>query len=45
LRREGTKTVLQRSQGWLLGHAWQLMSYTALILGAYLTTSTLIRLS
>jgi hypothetical protein len=45
LRPEGTKAAVQRSQSWLLGHARQLMAYTALILGAYLTISALIRLS
>ena len=44
LRPEGTKAVLRRSQDWLLGHARQLMAYTALILGAYLTVSALVRL-
>jgi hypothetical protein len=41
---EGTKAALQRSQKWLLGHARQLMAYTALALGAYLTISALVRL-
>jgi uncharacterized membrane protein YedE/YeeE len=41
---EGTKAALQRSQKWLLGHARQLMAYTALSLGAYLTISALVRL-
>jgi uncharacterized membrane protein YedE/YeeE len=45
LRPEGTKAAVQRFQSWLLGHARQLMAYTALILGAYLTISALIRLS
>ena len=45
LRPEGTKAAVQRSQSWLLGHARQLMAYIALILGAYLTISALIRLS
>jgi Sap, sulfolipid-1-addressing protein len=39
-----TKAALKRSQDWLLGHARQLMAYTALILGAYLTISALVRL-
>jgi len=45
LRPEATKAALKRSQAWLLGHARQLMAYTALILGAYLTVTGLVRLS
>lgn len=41
---QATKAALKRSQDWLLGHARQLMAYTALVLGAYLTISALIRL-
>ena len=44
LRPEGTKAALHHSQAWLLGHARQLMAYTALVLGAYLTVSALVRL-
>ena len=44
LRPEATKAALKRSQEWLLGHARQLMAYTALILGAYLTISAAVRL-
>jgi len=44
LRPEATKAALGRSQEWLLGHARQLMAYTALILGAYLTISAAVRL-
>ena len=44
LRPESTKTALTNAQAWLLGHARQLMAYTALILGAYLTVSALVRL-
>jgi hypothetical protein len=44
LRPEGTKAALQHSHNWLLGHARQLMAYTALVLGAYLTVSALVRL-
>src|SRR6516225_4336707 len=44
LRPEATKAALSRSQEWLLGHARQLMAYTALILGAYLTISAAVRL-
>ena len=45
LRPETTKAALKHAQDWLLGHARQLMTYTALILGAYLAVSGLIRLS
>jgi len=44
LRPEATKTALRGSHDWLLRHARRLMAYTALILGAYLTVSALIRL-
>ena len=45
LRPEATKAALKKAQDWLLGHARQLMAYTALILGAYLAVSGLIGLS
>jgi hypothetical protein len=45
LRPEATKTALKNGQDWLLGHARQLMAYTALILGAYLAISGLISLT
>jgi Sap, sulfolipid-1-addressing protein len=45
LRPEATKARLKHTQDWLLGHALQLMVGIALILGAYLTISGLIRLS
>jgi Sap, sulfolipid-1-addressing protein len=45
LRPEATKARLKSTQDWLLGHARQLMAYTALILGAYLVVSGLVRLS
>jgi hypothetical protein len=45
LRPEATRAALRGSQAWLLGHARQLMAYTALVLGAYLTISALIRLA
>ena len=45
LRPEATKALLKRSQGWLMGHALQLMIGIALLLGAYLTVSALVRLS
>ena len=45
LRPEATKAALKNAQDWLPGHARQLMAYTALILGAYLAISGLIRLT
>jgi hypothetical protein len=42
---EATKAALKHAQDWLLAHAQQLMAYIALILGAYLAVSGLIRLS
>ena len=45
LRPEATKAALKNAQDWLLGHARQLMAYTALILGAYLAINGLIRLT
>jgi hypothetical protein len=44
-RPEATRRALTSSQEWLLGHARQLIAYTALILGAYLTISALVRLA
>ena len=45
VRPEATKAALKHAQDWLLAHARQLMAYTALILGAYLAVSGLLRLS
>jgi Sap, sulfolipid-1-addressing protein len=45
LRPEATKERLGSAQAWLLSHARQLMAYTAVILGAYLVASGLVRLS
>ena len=45
LRPEATKAALRHAQGWLAGHARQLMAYTALVLGAYLTISGLVLLT
>ena len=45
LRPQATKALLKRSQDWLLGHALQLMVAIAVLLGAYLTVSGLVRLS
>ena len=45
LRPEATKARLEHSQDWLLGHALQLMAAIALLLGAYLAISGLVRLS
>lgn len=44
-RPEATKARLRFAQDWLLRHARQLMTYTALILGAYLAISGLVHLS
>ena len=45
LRPEATKAALRHAQGWLAGHARQLMAYTALVLGAYLAISGLVLLT
>ena len=45
LRPEATKRTLKAAHDWLLGHARQLMAYTALVLGAYLTISALVRVT
>jgi len=45
LRPEATKAALKHAQDWLLGHARQLMAYTAVILGAYLAISGLVLLT
>ena len=45
LRPEATKALLKRSQNWLLSHALQLMAAIALLLGAYLAITGLVRLS
>jgi hypothetical protein len=45
LRPEATKAALKNAQDWLLGHARQLMAYTALVLGAYLVVSATVRLA
>ena len=45
LRPEATKALLKRSQDWLMSHALQLMATIALLLGAYLAISGLVRLS
>ena len=45
LRPEATKALLKHTQDWLLGHAVQLMTAIALLLGAYLAVSGLVRLS
>ena len=44
LRPEATKAALKHAQDWLLGHALQLMAAIALLLGAYLAISGLVRL-
>ena len=45
LRPEGTRAALRSGQDWLRGHTRQLIAYTCLILGAYLTVSAIIRLT
>ena len=45
LRPQATKALLKHTQDWLLSHALQLMATIALLLGAYLTISGLIRLT
>jgi hypothetical protein len=45
LRPEATKTRLKHSQIWLRSHAKRLIVVVALLLGAYLTISALVRLS
>ena len=45
LRPEATKALLKHTQDWLLSHALQLMATIALLLGAYLAISGLIRLT
>jgi hypothetical protein len=45
LRPEPTKALLKHTQDWLLGHALRLMAAIALLLGAYLAVSGLVRLS
>ena len=42
---EATKAALKNTHDWLLGHARQLMAYTALVLGVYLTVTALVRLA
>jgi hypothetical protein len=45
LRPEATKARLKSGQVWLMSHARQLMAAVALLLGAYLTVSGLVRLT
>ena len=45
LRPEGTKARLKRGQVWLGSHAKRLIAAVALLLGAYLTISALVRLT
>jgi hypothetical protein len=45
LRPEATKAFLTNAQDWLLGHARQLIAYTAAILGAYMAISGLVLLT
>jgi len=45
LRPDATKARLSRAQAWLLSHARRLMAAVALVLGAYLTVSGIVRLA
>ena len=45
LRPQATRALLKHTQDWLLSHALQLMATIALLLGAYLAITGLIRLS
>jgi hypothetical protein len=45
LRPEHTKALLKRAQTWLLGHLVALIAAIALLLGAYLTVSGIVRLA
>jgi Sap, sulfolipid-1-addressing protein len=45
LRPEATKAALKGAQEWLRGHTVQLIAGIALVLGAYLTVSALVRLT
>jgi hypothetical protein len=45
LRPEATKAFLKNFQGWLAGHARQLLAYTAMILGGYMAISGLVQLT
>jgi uncharacterized membrane protein YedE/YeeE len=45
LRPEATKAFLKNFQGWLAGHARQLLAYTAVILGGYMAISGLVQLT
>ena len=45
LRPEATKALLKHTQDWLAGHALQLMATIAVLLGAYMAVSGLVRLS
>ncbi len=44
LRPEATTAVLRKSQAWLGSHAKQLLAWIAVLLGAYLAISALVRL-
>lgn len=45
LRPEATKARLKRSQAWHASHAQQFIAAVALLLGAYLAISALVRLA
>jgi threonine/homoserine/homoserine lactone efflux protein len=44
-RPEGTKAGVQRAQDWLMSHARQLIAAVAMLVGAYMAISGLVRLS
>jgi hypothetical protein len=45
LRPEGTKVQLTRAQGWLMSHARQIIAWAAIVAGAYMTITGIVRLS
>jgi Sap-like sulfolipid-1-addressing protein len=45
VRPEGTKAWLERAQHWLMSHARQLIAAVAMLVGAYMAISGLVRLS
>ncbi len=45
LKPESTKVQLKRAQGWLMSHARQLIAWAAVVAGAYMTITGVVRLS
>jgi len=45
VRPEGTKAGLERAQHWLMSHARQLIAAVAMLVGAYMAISGLVRLT